>query len=1166
MSSSDEDDEFFNRISRKTPFSKLARVSLGSDQKVKKDEMAFSPETKLSTSSTRKSRNSEAKWRRRPHITDGDSEQESDDDFRHPLYDHCGTRRISHQMSQNELNDHANDLTDSSDQDSPTTRTITSKRYPPQSSQSMPTEVFPPTAKSMTANVGRHSSSVLSEVESQPTVTTPNSLHANFIDDPKETGDRNSDGDQSVDTLQLTRRLRANLGAKHGNSQTIHRHFFLTKSPSPSTGQRDDSSSPSADARIVNRPTNSKELLTPCQSHHENSVGEQSVDTVQLTRRLKVNLASKLMDSASMQNATKDSTCVPKMPVGNGLTNIDVLTVTLPRTCKDRLPESDEENSIGEESLETAVLTRRLKGRLGIKHIDIPANPTAACASAKNLMHHLTPTDAPLCTVPTKSKEISSPSDDGNSEGEQSVDTVQLTSRLRANLGTRTDDLPPTQMMARKSVDDSHVPREVLANSADAHRVNLPRITNVMVSHRGDEQLGVERSADVDKISHLRETNLPTMQGCLTNLYSTTSLMDHRHMNSPPDHNTTSTCERRPEATTEYGDIIAEGNDVTTRLHPAAAATSSHQNNLLSLIDTTVNSEPQGGVREPASGILEFRLPSQSESSSDEDTVSDEDDEEERDRYDRLNPNELSQHTLATLDERPENAVPALPSRCMQNLANGSTRTWNRTAMSSDDNSMSTNRCNKSYNTGAKASDGQKSVGRIKKQRQVSTDWQKNEQPCQMTEMEQLPSRNNQDNATRQTNYEVPSRLPHSRELYDAAFGDFDLQDRRPQASSIKANFPSGPHVGHGKGSQISAVENPDEIGDEELFREAFVANNGNLYRSSNTFKNPCIMLLDSDSDESESRQNQKTSPFRDHHPRPPLVHAGLRTTRQSPRFNIASRVFPKRLGALDAPIHDDIADDDDDADNQDNHQAFQSGARRVTQDHALFIRRNRPPSLDRDESVGMVGNVPAASTFDLAGESSVGVSGLTRPWRRSSRPRIRDAAASNPLNAASATSTRSLRQRQAPVVVGPPRFGTFAVAQQRQSLQQHRNDIHGGSGAGVAGLSFRESRTPLQKGPIDEAQDSSVLSGSDEAPTRRPAKRKKRDSRRKSSGIKRGRKTAKSSSKRGGWSARKGGRGKRGVQGTVWGDETGDTWNRSEAFTREDPVMKQIGGAEITF
>lgn len=607
-----------------------------------------------------------------------------------------------------------------------------------------------------------------------------------------------------------------------------------------------------------------------------------------------------------------------------------------------------------------------------------------------------------------------------------------------------------------------------------------------------DEHVGAEQSLAGGETTHLRKTKFHTKQGSLTNLDSTTgtSLMDHPKMKASPKVNT-STCKARTSMYERFGEgahqnygLLPERQDVP-RFHSAAVGASSHKNNVCPLKDTTSNGEAQADVHEPVSAILEFRLPSQSESSADEDSVTDEDDEKEQD----------------------------------------------------------TNR-------------SKFLVG-------------------QYQDARRLPSLKNQDDVARKTG-KTTSSFAASHDLYKAAFGDYGSQSHAPPASCIDVSPTYGPnfrcgkdaHMIETKESQISSVQRSDEKGDEELFHEAFVANNG--HANSSKAMNRCIVLLDSDSDDCESRQSHELCPFKE----PPIVHTGLRTTRHSPRFNIASRVFPKCQGASttvlqDIPTHDDSVNESDDSGNEDNQQMRPIRARRVTQDHAITIRRSGPRSFPREGNVAMVDTIPAPLTVDVAGGHSVGVSGLTRPWRQSSRPRIRDAAASNPLNAASAASARSLRQGQAPVLGRPERFGTLASAQQRQSLQQHRNDIHGGSGAGIAGFTFSTNRTPLQKGSKDdEEDDSNVASGSDEAPTSRPKKRKKAGSRRKTTRTLRGRKTAKSSTKRSGWSARRRGRGsgKRGVQGTVWGDDTGDTCNRSEAFNKENLAMRHVGGAEITF
>lgn len=408
-------------------------------------------------------------------------------------------------------------------------------------------------------------------------------------------------------------------------------------------------------------------------------------------------------------------------------------------------------------------------------------------------------------------------------------------------------------------------------------------------------------------------------------------------------------------------------------------------------------------------------------------------------------------------------------------------------------------------------------------------------------------------------------------------------------------------------------IHRGEERTEEELYNDAFCEETYEyVAASSRTARREYVVLDDSDSDDDSDRQNYPARLVQ-----APLVHSGLRTAQRSPRFNIVSRTFPKPQRAASSRARgrptattSDIEDFSDEDDCDQAYRPNQKVARRVTEDHGTKLRQQRPR---RSATIGNTTATALAVEDDSidatapgivqGGAHATGASGLARPWRRTQKPRLRDAVASNPLNAASVAPKRKLQQQSLPFPTQGSlgRFGTSTIGEQRQRIQNQRNDIHGGSGVGAGGFAYVDNR---KHGDDDSDKDEDSDEERQPAATaqrqttnrRKPATKKTASSRRRkrtrSAGAKKATTTSKkrtTGGKTGGGSGRgrgrgggrRGGSGGRGSWGGggrgrsaggsgggggVWGDGNEGNWQVSEAFTREDPAMQHVGGAEIVF
>jgi hypothetical protein len=386
---------------------------------------------------------------------------------------------------------------------------------------------------------------------------------------------------------------------------------------------------------------------------------------------------------------------------------------------------------------------------------------------------------------------------------------------------------------------------------------------------------------------------------------------------------------------------------------------------------------------------------------------------------------------------------------------------------------------------------------------------------------------------------------------------------------------------------------------EEELYNGAFGETNGRPIASTSNGAN-FVVLVDSDSDDDgDTRSNHPMRPTE-----ASLVHSGLRTERRSPRFNIVSRAFPKRQDGTARAARDQPASDIEDFSDEDNYNGTyrpsRKVARRVTEDHSTRLRQQRPRRLATMGNTSTTA-IPIDDSLDATAPNnmednssapSTGASGLARPWRRSQKPRLRDAVASNPFNAGSVAPRRKMQQQPLAFPPPPGRFGTSTVDGHRQRIQDQRNDIHGGSGVGAGGFAYVDNRKHDDNNDGDESIDRYDSDGGQPAPrraTRKPAAKKtaargrkkgrgggaaKKTSRKKKTGGKRGGGSGRgrgrkgSGGGRGSWGGQRRGNagGGGGAGGGVWGDDNDGGHQVSEAFTREDPAMQNIGGAEIVF
>eukprot|EP00934_Nitzschia_sp_Nitz4_P007477 Nitzschia sp. Nitz4//scaffold36_size144017//34575//35654//NITZ4_003072-RA/size144017-processed-gene-0.34-mRNA-1//1//CDS//3329549414//7467//frame0 len=237
--------------------------------------------------------------------------------------------------------------------------------------------------------------------------------------------------------------------------------------------------------------------------------------------------------------------------------------------------------------------------------------------------------------------------------------------------------------------------------------------------------------------------------------------------------------------------------------------------------------------------------------------------------------------------------------------------------------------------------------------------------------------------------------------------------------------------------------------------------------------------------------------------PEPPVV-LGHRQPSTGPSYNRAARSFHTRPSHPDCIVlqDDDIEDSDD----------------------------------DDDDDI----------TFVPKGHGTSTISTLAAPAR--TRSRIRDPSSSNPFHVTGAVASKQKAS---------DRFGVEANRQQRRELQEQRDDLFGGGSRPTVGI------PPTR--PATATTTPTTTTSTRKAPTKRRTRTStpKRKTARKA--------TASAGRKRKGAGRRGGGRTPRGRRGataaaSVWDGSSTGNQPVSSTFTREDPVLQNIGGAEISF
>jgi hypothetical protein len=389
-----------------------------------------------------------------------------------------------------------------------------------------------------------------------------------------------------------------------------------------------------------------------------------------------------------------------------------------------------------------------------------------------------------------------------------------------------------------------------------------------------------------------------------------------------------------------------------------------------------------------------------------------------------------------------------------------------------------------------------------------------------------------------------------SRDLYEDAFG----VPRSPDRSCARSEHSKGTSRGY---QHITITTDPEPT-NQQLFMEAS-GGQGNSDGRTRSLDNSTVVLVDSDNEDDHKLPicDAQTN-----------IHQGLRTEPRSPRFNIVSRTFPtkhSRTVAAQPAVDDEdhIGDFSSDDDDDDEYQPSAKVARRSTRDDGMPLSSRR--TTRREASFGQSSGTVCVidSTIGIDHGAVVGRSGLVRPWTHTERPRIRDPTTSNPMNAASVASR--LQQHTRSSLGTTDRFGTESVAKQRSFLRQQRNDIVGGSGVGAAGFTFA--------GKEKYGNESIGQFGSEDEPVATPTSASRKTSGKTS--RRKGRTTKKTGTTRkrkvggrrgGGWSGRRSRGGRGGGSDNVWGVDNQGGWQVSENFNSEDPAMKNIGGAEISF
>ncbi len=820
---------------------------------------------------------------------------------------------------------------------------------------------------------------------------------------------------------------------------------------------------------------------------------------------------------------------------------------------------------------------------------------------------------------------------DEHSEGDQSVDTVELTRRLRANLGTTKSDAPTNNPPKQES---PKVSRKLPGQDQGPHGESASSLQScfqgVLSDNEEEEYSDVERSEDTVELTRRLHANFGPKNRCSNvstsneieirkfPLNSITSLSHPRNL---------STCQMNIASVSDRDTDRGGDNSVVATENNVYRAEINHQrhSNMCPLTTTEISQGLPAAGDQPTNEILQFRLPSQSESSSDDDSETHDDhemntcDTDERENSFGI-PFEKTCHdpihpTVATVETSVRKSVnPPLVSLRRSAPVDVPKKAPSETnvVISSPSTKVAAKLCHHSHQPLQSASPSlqgrrqidcqawRPSVSQTKRNKLQNTTVQDLlvTPELSITRTKQSVSRQDQNNFFSHQNRRhddltggCDSYPVSSPELYVAAFGAPGSLDRlacdhyvqscspvvRPATMdgvNLATDSATSKRVGYPLCSEAKT--------DDDLFDEVFVGSDKYHKGPKSSGDKDCILLLDSDSDGGEG--NHPGIQTKQMSLQPPNIHSGLRTVQKSPRFNIASRAFPKRrLAAVidpDAIALDDISEDDWDWD--ETYRPSQKVARRVTEDQTMRIRQHRPRRVGTTENppTNAISSGALSAAADQAEhESFVGLSGLARPWRRNQKPRIRDATASNPFNAASVASVRNPQQQYLPFPTGPERFGTLSIVQQRQNLQKQRNDIHGGSGVGVAGFTFRDNGSHAREEKASDDMDDNEYDERRAIPTRRPSQKStikngaaSRKKVRSGGAIK----TKKGAGGRGGGSTRgrargrgtrgRSSRGGRQASGDVWEDGNKGGWKVSEAFTREDPAMQHIGGAEISF
>ena len=290
-------------------------------------------------------------------------------------------------------------------------------------------------------------------------------------------------------------------------------------------------------------------------------------------------------------------------------------------------------------------------------------------------------------------------------------------------------------------------------------------------------------------------------------------------------------------------------------------------------------------------------------------------------------------------------------------------------------------------------------------------------------------------------------------------------------------------------------------------------------------------------------------------------AHYGLRAPPKSPRFNVAARGFakPHPFFQTKNPAIDIESDIEVFSDDETDHSRRRK-ARRVTEDHSLRMQER----CSTDTRTGGRHSLDSPATNPLLEPSKSWT--LKRPWPSNTRRRLRDATASNPAFAASVRSNRTTETSEndkfehAGSSLWYKRHG--ASSDKASTSQISRNDLSGGSGVGVGSFTFAEGGSSETIDGSGDIPGSAKPSGSRRARSKRGTSSKPKQ-RRWGSQRRKGKSANGKRTRRGAY--QKAG-GRRAANG--WNNE--GVWGSSQmsarSFAGEDPALRNVGGAEISF